>query len=243
MKLDAKNNSQKKARSPIYQADPEIQVYFYLIIMDILIKTCGLRDPQNIRAIAQLEPDFMGFIFYPASKRKADPAKLVSVLKELPDDIQKVGVFVNESEDNILLITRLLDLDVIQLHGDEDPDVGNALRNNGLEVWKAFGISDHPDWQKMENWLESCDHFLFDTANSGYGGSGKEFQHSVLSRYPFEKSFWLSGGIGPDFLSLPEVFDGLPILGLDINSRFESAPGIKKVEEVKQFLNHWRFDI
>jgi phosphoribosylanthranilate isomerase len=205
-----------------------------------LLKTCGLRDPENILALAALEPDFMGFIFYPPSKRKADPATLLPVLKTLSDDIQKVGVFVNEDEDTILNVARMLDLDVIQLHGDEDPAMGTFLQNEGLQVWKAFGIQSHPDWQHMENWLNSCDAFLFDTASSGYGGSGKVFEHTVLQNYPFKKPFWLSGGIGPDFRTLPDFFNRLPFLGLDINSRFESEPGLKKVEEVEKFIEHWR---
>ncbi len=209
--------------------------------MTTLLKTCGLRDPDNIRQIAALEPDYMGFIFYPPSKRKADPALIRDVLHSLSDDIQKVGVFVNENPDTILQTARFLDLDVIQLHGDEDPELGTVLQNEGLEVWKAFGMGGgHPDWQHMENWLDAADAFLFDTASAGYGGSGQAFSHDVLQHYPFEKSFWLSGGIGPDFRSLPDFFDRLPFLGLDINSKFESAPGMKKVKEVQTFLEFWR---
>lgn len=206
-----------------------------------MIKVCGLREPANIRELASAGPDYMGFIFYAGSKRKAEPKTLVSTLEEIPESIQKVGVFVNEEKETILQIARFLDLDVVQLHGDEDPESGQYLRDKGLFVWKAFGIgSSHPDWQHMENWLDACDAFLFDTASAGYGGSGSLFDHEALKKYPFEHPFWLSGGIGPGFLRLPDFIRALPLLGLDINSRFETQPGVKNAGLVKTFMAHWR---
>ncbi len=146
-----------------------------------------------------------------------------NVLKQIPKRIKKVGVFVNETENEILRIARILSLDCIQLHGNESPEVGKMLKNNNLEVWKVFGLqSEDPNWELMKNWLLDCDAFLFDTASPQHGGTSQKFEHNVLKTYPFEKPFWLSGGIGPDFLSLPKFLKDLPFLGFDINSKFES---------------------
>jgi len=206
-----------------------------------LIKICGLKDKENIGAIASLNPDYMGFIFFEGSKRKADVGLLTNVLNQIPTGIKKVGVFVNENENEILRIARILSLDCIQLHGNESPELGKTLKNNNLEIWKVFGLqSEVPNWEGMKNWLLDCDTFLFDTASPQHGGTGQKFDHDVLKTYPFEKPFWLSGGISPDFLSLPQFLKDLPFLGLDINSKFESKPGIKNLDQVKTFLTHWK---
>jgi phosphoribosylanthranilate isomerase len=180
----------------------------------------------------------MGFIFFEDSKRKAEVVLVNKVLKQIPKDIKRVGVFVNENE--ILRIARILTLDCVQLHGNESPELGKTLKNNNLEVWKIFGLqSEDPNWEMMKNWLLDWDAFLFDTAYPQYGGTGQKFEHNVLKTYPFEKPFWLSGVIGPDFLYLPEFLKDLPFLGFDINSKFESETGIKNLDQVKTFFSHW----
>jgi len=209
--------------------------------LSLLTKVCGLKNNENIEEIAALHPDYMGFIFYEGSKRKADVDVLKHTLSQIPKNIKKVGVFVDESEKKILKIASDLLLDCIQLHGNEVPELGKILKSNNLEVWKVFGLqSETPNWDLLKDWLSVCDAFLFDTASAQHGGTGQKFEHEILKTYPFEKPFWLSGGIGPDFLSLPESLNGLPFLGLDINSRFEQVPGIKNIEQVKTFISHWK---
>jgi phosphoribosylanthranilate isomerase len=206
-----------------------------------LIKVCGFKEKENIEAIASLNPDYMGFIFFEGSKRKADVGLLTNVLNQIPKGIKKVGVFVNETENEILRIARILSLDCVQLHGNEPLEIGKILKNNNLEVWKVFGLqSESPNWEGMKNWLLNCDVFLFDTASTQHGGTGLKFDHHVLKSYPFEKPFWLSGGIGPDFTSLPQFLIDLPFIGLDINSKFETEPGLKNIDEVKTFVTHWK---
>ena len=183
----------------------------------------------------------MGFIFFEGSKRKAETRIIKNALNKIPKSIKKVGVFVNESELEILKIAKDLSLDCIQLHGNEFPKLGKILKANDLEVWKVFGLnSETPIWELMKDWVSSCDTFLFDTASSQHGGTGKNFNHEILNTYPFEKPFWLSGGIGPDFLSLPEFLKDLPFLGLDINSKFEIKPGLKDTLKLKEFITHWK---
>jgi len=184
----------------------------------------------------------MGFIFYSLSKRMASVEAIKEALNHLPKTIKKVGVFVNETENVILEIAHKLSLDVIQLHGDESVELGKSLIDKGFQVWKAFGLKfEQTDWTNMTQWLDACDCFLFDTASEGYGGSGQKFNHHVLATYPFQKPFWLSGGIDLDFLTLPHFFDRLPVLGLDINSKFESQPGMKNLGAVETFIKHWKY--
>jgi len=184
----------------------------------------------------------MGFIFFEGSKRKAEIRMIKNSLDNIPNSIKKVGVFVNESEPEILRIATELSLDCIQLHGNESPQLGNTLKNSKLEVWKVFGLrSLAPNWNLMKDWISSCDAFLFDTSSAQHGGTGQKFDHQLLKTYPFEKPFWLSGGIGPDFLTLPKFLTGLPFLGLDINSKFEIEPGFKDLLVVKEFIKHWKY--
>jgi phosphoribosylanthranilate isomerase len=152
-----------------------------------------------------------------------------------------VGVFVNQDLETILEISGHLKLDILQLHGTEGVEMGRQLKKAGYPIWKVFGLgSETPDWKKMEPWLEASDAFLFDTQSPAFGGTGQPFDHQILESYPFEKPFLLSGGIGPDFRSLPARMENLPLLGFDINSRFESQPGVKKVAEVSGFIEFWR---
>ena len=206
----------------------------------MFIKVCGLREEENIAQIVKVKPDALGFIFYPKSKRYAKPEQLVDALIDIPDSIKKVGVFVNESTAEMISIATKLHLQAIQLHGDEDILVCKELKSNGFEVWKAIGIGGKPEWKSLEPYLPFVDAFLFDTASQSRGGTGQPFDHEVLRDYPFEKPFLLSGGIGPDFRSLPDFFDRLPFLGLDLNSRFEIEPGIKNPDQISTFLEFWK---
>jgi len=204
-------------------------------------KVCGNRDPENIRAMVAVKPDYLGFIFYPKSKRFTSWQDLAGVISEVPPQIQRVGVFVNQDLEFIDETASKLEIGIIQLHGNESPDLGFELKEKGYRVWKVFGLgTEPPDWEKMKDWPQAADVFLFDTASAQHGGTGRTFSHQILSSYPFQIPFIISGGIGPDFRTLPQFFDGLPFLGLDINSRFESEPGIKNRKEVDAFVSFWR---
>lgn len=200
------------------------------------LKVCGMREPENIRSlISEVNPDWMGLIFYPKSPRYVSDEKAAE-LKEFP--VKKVGVFVNASEAEILRKVDQFGLSAIQLHGSESPDFVKSLaEKTEAELWKVVSVGTEIDWKSLEGYLPFVSKFLFDTATAAHGGSGKRFDWKVLETYPFDKGFLLSGGL--DGESAEEVLalrQQIPQLkGVDLNSKFEDAPGVKNIEKLKRF--------
>ena len=199
-------------------------------------KVCGMREPENIRSlISEVRPDWMGLIFYPKSPRYVSDERATE-LKELP--VKKVGVFVNESEAEILKKVDQFGLSAIQLHGKESVDFVNELsEKTDAELWKVISVGAEIDWKSLEGYMPIVSKFLFDTATAAHGGSGKKFDWKVLETYPFDKGFLLSGGLDEE--SAEEVLalrKQIPQLqGVDLNSKFEDAPGLKNIEKLKYF--------
>ena len=201
------------------------------------IKICGMRDAANMREIAALKPDFFGLIFYPKSPRFVS----FEQLEKLPlcPEIRRVGVFVNADENEVLRVNQAAGLSLIQLHGDESPAFCERLQNHGLQIIKAFAIDENFDGAILKNYETICDYFLFDTKTQDRGGSGKAFDWNILRRIESDKPFFLSGGIGADnFNEAINACAGLPLFALDINSRAESAPGIKSAEQLSFIIHH-----
>ena len=200
------------------------------------IKVCGMREPDNIRSlISEVNPDWMGLIFYPKSPRYVSDEQAAE-LKGQP--VKKVGVFVNESEVEIQRKVDQFGLSAIQLHGNESVEfVKDLSGKTDAELWKVVSVGDQIDWGSLESFLPFVSKFLFDTATAAHGGSGKRFDWKVLETYPFDKGFLLSGGL--DENSAEEVLDlrqQIPQLqGVDLNSKFEDAPGVKNIEKLKNF--------
>ena len=200
------------------------------------IKVCGMREPDNIRSlISEVKPDWMGLIFYPKSPRYV-PDEQAAELKGQP--VKKVGVFVNASEAEILRKVDQFGLSAIQLHGSESPDFVKSLaEKTEAELWKVVSVGTEIDWKSLEGYLPFVSKFLFDTVTAAHGGSGKRFDWKVLETYPFDKGFLLSGGL--DGQSAEEVLalqQQIPQLqGVDLNSKFEDAPGVKNIEKLKNF--------
>jgi phosphoribosylanthranilate isomerase len=198
------------------------------------IKICGMKFPENIRRIADLQPDFMGFIFYPKSPRYAEPLDVES-LKSLPKSIKKIGVFVNESLENILTVVYKNNLDGVQLHGSENVADCHKLKETGLIVLKVFPIADAYNFKVTKAYEGSCNFFLFDTKTETYGGSGVKFDWSMLAEYTGETPFLLSGGIAADdALAILEI-NHPKFAGIDLNSKFEISPGFKNVKLLNEF--------
>ena len=197
------------------------------------IKVCGMRDSENIEAVSALDPDYLGFIFYEKSKR--------FVGQHIPGPtpgIVRVGVFVNADIQDVLDRVTEFPLNVVQLHGDETPGYLRTLHEKapGLRIWKAIGIHSSTDFSLLEAYQPWIEAFVFDTASKQYGGTGKSYDWSVLDQYQGETPFWLSGGLGPDSLEALLHFHHPACLGLDLNSRFEIAPGRKDPALLKPFL-------
>lgn len=197
-----------------------------------LIKVCGMTEAENIRNVEQLGVDMIGFIFYPKS-----PRHLCEMPEYLPVHAKRVGVFVNESKEDILMYADRFALNYIQLHGNESPEYCRSLRSNGLHLIKAFSISQPKDLTEVSAYKGLCDYYLFDTKTPQYGGSGNQFDWSLLNRcYNGTTPFLLSGGINPYSAKAILEFQHPQLAGVDINSRFETSPGIKDVERIERFL-------
>ena len=198
------------------------------------LKVCGMKNTENIKSIGDLKPDYMGFIFYERSKRNFE-----GIIPELPKSIKKTGVFVNEIPEILISLAQEYQLDALQLHGDETVAYIQGLKEHlkNVEIIKAFGIKDEFDFSILKPYEEEVDYFLFDTKGKERGGNGVKFDWTVLKNYPFQKPFFLSGGVGPnDTMEIKKVKNsGLPIYAVDVNSKFESNPGLKNIKEVKKF--------
>lgn len=225
---------------------------------NLKIKVCGMRDADNIRAVAALDIDFLGFIFYPKSPRytpKAIPeAELIAdtATTARHDNIewrkpQRVGVFVDETPQAIIAHIHNDQLDYVQLHGHELPEMIDNLKRtvipdirHSLKVIKAFSISKPDDLLQTKAYEGIADLFLFDTPTESYGGSGKKFDWQMLQAYDGHTPFLLSGGIGPEDIDRIRTFEHPHCIGIDLNSRFETAPGIKDVEALRRFTEKLR---
>jgi phosphoribosylanthranilate isomerase len=200
----------------------------------IRLKVCGMRDEENLQQLIQVGPDYIGFIFYSKSKRYVGEDDAVSFIKPLP--VQKVGVFVNEENSEVLRRAKALDLQIIQLHGDESPDQADELKSHGLKVIKVFSVSDTLPVNELARFKKSADYFLLDTKTEGYGGSGVRFDWSVLREYDNEVPLFLSGGIGEEHLpEIAELSRSLNIHAIDVNSRFEVSPALKNIDSISLF--------
>lgn len=206
------------------------------------IKVCGLKTEENARAVLRIGPDYVGFIFVGRSPRWVGPPDVCDWIGRLPDSTRKVGVFVNAETAEIRRQAQATGLSVIQLHGDEPPEQCRSLRAAGWEVWKVFSVGSTLDLGQVERYAGSCDRFLFDTGGRERGGNGIPFDWTLLHGYSGETPYWLSGGIGPEAAPAIRAFlmrAPAPLrqacIGVDINSRFETAPGNKDVSSIKQF--------
>ncbi len=200
------------------------------------IKVCGMREPGNIlKLISEVEPDWMGLIFYPPSSRFVSDAAAAEI-HDFP--VRKVGVFVNENEEVILDRIKKFGLKAIQLHGNESPEfVRDLSAKTSCELWKVVSVKGQINWDDLGGYLPYISKFLFDTATSGHGGSGQQFDWGVLETYPFEKGFLLSGGLDETSAkAIKELKVSVPQLeGVDLNSKFELSPGLKDIEKLKKF--------
>ncbi len=199
-----------------------------------------MLEPENIRQLSLLKPDLIGFIFFPGSPRyvagKLDPV----VVKEIPADIIKTGVFVNEAYEEIEKTAKLFGLDAVQLHGVESPELCRSLKAVGFKVIKAFHPKEPADMTACAAYEGKCDLFLFDTPSKAYGGSGKKFDWGLIGMYKGSTPFMLSGGIGPGDEEMIGRLQLPLLIGIDLNSRFETAPGVKNIEQLKRFFDNTR---
>lgn len=193
-----------------------------------------MREAENIRNVESLEGvDMLGFIFYPKSPR---------FVYELPDympvHVRRVGVFVNEDKQTVMMYADRFGFDYIQLHGNESPEYCRSLHSAGLKIIKAFSIGRPKDLKDVYDYEKECDLFLFDTKCEQYGGSGNQFDWNILTGYNGRTPFLLSGGINAHSANALKEFKHPCLAGYDLNSRFELKPGEKDTERIRTFLHN-----
>jgi phosphoribosylanthranilate isomerase len=197
----------------------------------MIVKVCGMRDAENIREVEALGVDWMGFVFHRTSPR------FVGELPDyLPQRAKRVGVFVDETEEQIMETVQLFRLDMVQLHGHETPDFCTRIRSKGLKVIKAINVQNRFPLEEVSSYEGACDYFLFDTKTLLPGGSGQKFDWSSLSAYRGTTPFLLSGGISPDDADRVEAFVHERCIGIDLNSRFETSPANKDIHLLQSFI-------
>lgn len=200
-----------------------------------VIKVCGMQDGENIREIESTGIDMIGFIFYGKS-----PRCICEMPAYMPAQAHRVGVFVNESKQTIGMYADRFGLDYIQLHGFESPEFCRSLQADGFKLIKAFSVASPKDLQAVQDYEAFCEYLLFDTKGEKYGGSGNQFDWNILEAYNGDTPFLLSGGINPYSAKALREFRHPRLAGYDLNSRFETKPGMKDTERIRQFLDELR---
>jgi phosphoribosylanthranilate isomerase len=202
---------------------------------NLLIKVCGMKDPENIEAVANLDPDYMGFIFYDRSPRYAGSLDPI-VTKKISPRVCKVGVFVNETASAILKTVDKYQLQAVQLHGNETPATCRLIKKEGVCTIKALPIGGSETVEAAKAYTTVCDFLLFDTKTDLYGGSGQKFNWEILNTYRGRVPFFLSGGISASDIYLLMQYRHIKAHAVDVNSGFEITPGIKDIHKLANFI-------
>lgn len=202
------------------------------------IKICGLNNAENLSELILLKPDFAGFIFYPPSERcffKGDITE--QLIREMPESIKKVGVFVNADSDKVKEIVGRFGLDFVQLHGLETPDYCRQLAAENIRIIKAFRVDENFNFSFTQSYFPYTDFFLFDARGKLPGGNGIKFSWQKLENYNLSLPFFLSGGISPADAEAVKNFEYEKMYAVDINSGFEVNPGKKDIAKITEFMN------
>lgn len=195
------------------------------------IKVCGIRNQNNLSFLNDSDVDLIGFIFYKKSSRNFSNGDIETIdSKKL-----KVGVFVNQELSEVERLAKKHKLDYLQLHGDESVEYCHELKNKGYKLFKAFSVYDQLPII-LKDYKQAVDFFLFDTKGAAYGGNGMQFDWRILSDYQLDKPFILSGGIGPQDVESIKNISHPKLFAVDVNSRFEIAPGLKDEQVLKEFI-------
>ena len=210
----------------------------------MIIKICGVSDPENLRQVDRLDADWIGLNFYPPSPRYLN-------LRALPpagsDEPERVGVFVDEMPQTILSRIVAFHLGIVQLHGSERAVMIQNLRRSlvpdireKLVVIKAINVATAADFSQCGEYEGVVDYFLFDTKGALHGGNGEKFNWDLLDAYQGKTPFLLSGGIGPDDADALRAIRHPLFRGVDVNSKFETAPGVKDIDLLRSFIKRLR---
>lgn len=203
------------------------------------VKVCGITQEEQLLQLSDAGVSFAGFIFYPKSPRYALRHMTTSQIKR-ENKINKVGVFVNASVEEVLYMVDECRLHMVQLHGDESPKYCEKIADY-ISVVKAFRFSetDNIGW-RLQEYMEYCDMFMIDTEGVGYGGTGKKLDLKKMENVVAGKPYFLSGMIEPGEAEELNVFaerpEGKALFAIDINTKFEVVPGVKNMALIKSFI-------
>tara|TARA_B100000508_G_scaffold55003_3_gene42779 strand:+ start:166876 stop:167496 length:621 start_codon:yes stop_codon:yes gene_type:complete len=204
----------------------------------MLVKVCGLKNEEEIQQLSSENGiDFLGFIYVPESPR------YVGRGFTNPSTAKKsVGVFRNAKLNEIRSVQERMNFEYIQLHGEESIEYCRSIGEIS-KVIKAFSINDEHTFEKVKAYEGYCDLFIFDTPSKLGGGSGKQFDWSILKHYKGSTPFLLSGGIGPHDIQAIKAINHDQLKGVDLNSRFELKPGNKDIALIQAFLNEYKHEV
>lgn len=200
----------------------------------MIVKVCGLRQAENIREVEKAGADWFGFIFYPKS-----PRFVGDMPSYLPASGRRIGVFVSPSFEDVVQAAERFGLHGVQLHGEASPELCQRLHDVGFMVVRALPAA-HDLNVTVKPYRDAVDYFLFDTPTKNYGGSGRVFDWSLLRSYDGDEPFLLSGGLRPDSMETVSHFGHPKWVGVDLNSGFETAPGVKSAADLENFITALR---
>lgn len=199
----------------------------------VLVKVCGITNTHDAVAAAEAGADAFGFIFA-ASPRRIGVNEAREISSALPEDVLKVGVFVNAAPEEVLEIVREVGLDYAQLHGDEGPEVVAAVRDGGVRVIKVLRVRDADSLEDFEQY--GADLYLLDAySESARGGTGERFDWSLAKTLIGRDNIVVSGGLNPD--NVAEAIRAFEPFGVDASSSLEDSPGEKNDERVRRYIS------
>jgi phosphoribosylanthranilate isomerase len=196
-----------------------------------LVKICGITRLEDALAAARLGADWLGFNFWPRSRRYIAPEAAASIVAALPASVLPVGVFVDPRATELARAIQVSGVRTVQLHGDEPPAL---CASAPVPVVKGIRVRDAHSLAALAAYEVSA--FLLDSATPGYGGSGTAFDWALASEVAAEVPLWLAGGLTPE--NVAEAVRRVRPRGVDVASGVESAPGVKDVRSMEAFIRN-----
>lgn len=199
--------------------------------MTVVVKICGVTRPEDAEAAAAAGADLVGLNFWPRSRRHVSIERAVEIAAALPGDVRKVGIFVNAARPAVEDAIRRVGLDLVQLHGDEDPAYCEAFAGRYI---RAFRVATEADLRAIDSY--STDTVLLDAPSASYGGSGQTFDWSLAARARASgKKILIAGGLTPENVAVA-VREARP-WGVDVAGGVEKGSGIKDHDAMRRFVD------
>jgi phosphoribosylanthranilate isomerase len=208
------------------------------MIGELHIKVCGMKEPENRELLEELPIDYFGFIFYPGSPRYVGGLGQNVIRRLISTSRFRTGVFVDAAAEEVISRAQQHQLTHIQLHGKETPSDCEKIRRAGFKVIRSFSVHPEFDFNDCLPYADVSDFYLFDTKGKLYGGTGRKFNWDMLENYRMDVPFFLSGGISPGDESAILRLNHPAFYGIDLNSGFEDAPGVKNIDKIKKFADN-----